>query len=233
MNILSVKELLTFSFILFICVNLISCGNEKKPDTQNNIETPATDTNKKSVESSNNFIAVYDLKGMVNGTMTIYKSGNNLRQKIDTEIMGMKNSSNIYIVNGVVYNVNEIGDKKSGNKTNLKEYNASKQTGETITDFREFEKFISGKKVVGTENILGFNCDIYDMGSGITISVFNKKYILKIKNAGFMAVATNLDMNPVIDSNEFQIPKDVDFKSSDPSKIKKEILDSLVDNLKK
>jgi len=233
MNILNVKKILTFLFILFISVNLTSCGNKKNSETQNKTETPNPDNNKKTVEQSNNFIANYELTGMMNGTMTIYKNGNNLRQKINTEIMGMKNINNVYIVNDEVYNVTEVGDKKFGNKTSLKEYNLSKQTGETITDFKEFEKFISGKKVVGTENIIGYNCDIYDMGNGMNISVYDKKYILKIRNAEFMAVATKLDMNPAITSNEFEIPKDVDFKSKDPSKIKKETLDSMMNNLKK
>jgi hypothetical protein len=210
-----------------------ACGNEKKNETQTKTETPAEDNNKKSVESGNSFIIDYNLTGMMKGTMTIYKNGNSIRQKINSEVMGMKNTVNTYIVNDEVYNVTEIGDKKMGNKTSLKEYNAMKQTGETITDFKEFEKFIGGKKVIGTENIIGYNCEIYEIGNGMSISVYDKKYILKIRNAEFMAIATKLDMNPVITLNEFEIPKDVDFKSIDPSKIKKETLDSMLKDLKK
>lgn len=233
MNNLIIKKLLTFLIILFIGVNLNSCGNEKKSEPQNKSETPVEDNKEKSLGSDNSFIINYNLTGMMKGTMTIYKNGNSIRQKINSEVMGMKNTVNTYIVNDEVYNVTEIGDKKMGNKTSLKEYNAMKQTGETITDFKEFEKFISGKKVVGTENIIGHNSDIYDMGNGMSISVYEKKYILKIKNAEFMAVATMLDINPVINLNEFEIPKDVDFKSIDPSKIKKEDLDSILKDLKK
>ncbi|MEO6695352.1 MAG: hypothetical protein ABIY50_12055 [Ignavibacteria bacterium] len=231
MKILFLKKLLAIKFTVFICLNIISCESEKKPAAQN--ETETSKDNIKSVESGNNFIISYDLTGMINGTMTVYKNGNNIRQKINSEIMGMKNSTNVYIINNDVYNVTEIGDKKFGNKTNLEDYNKLKQTGETITDFKEFEKFISGKKVIGTESIIDKNCEIYDLNNGIKLSVFDKKYILKIRNNDFMAAATKLDMNPVITANEFEIPKDVDFKNTDPSKIKKETLDSITKNLQK
>jgi len=226
MNYLKIKKLLAFSFMLLITANLISCDNEKKSEMQPKTESPGNE-NKKQTESGNNFIATYDITGKMNGTMTIYKNGSNLKQKINADVMGMKNTINTYVVGDEVYNVTQIGDKKFGNKTSLKEYNAMKQTGETITDFKEFEKFISGKKIIGTETIIDHSADIYDMGNGMSISVYDKKYILRIKNPDFMAVATKLDMNPVITLNEFEVPKDVDYKSIGPSKISKDILDSL------
>ncbi|MDQ3194571.1 MAG: hypothetical protein M3P82_06185, partial [Bacteroidota bacterium] len=189
-----------FTIILLNAVLVFSsCGKDNKTESQGNkTDTDKKDTVNESTGSKDpgSFIVSYDLQGMMDGKMEILRDGNTLKQIMSSNIMGMPNINTIYILDNNVYSITEAGGQKFATKTDLKEYNSRKVTGETITDFMEFEKFLSDKKLIGNENILGYNSDIYDVGNGMNLSVYDKKYILRIKSSDFMAVATKLDTKP-------------------------------------
>lgn len=215
--------ILTSAFVVF------SCSKEDKPGPQSNKpETEKQESEKKENENKTNetegnenkdaalkqdFIISYSLQGKVNGEMKIIRQGNKFKQLIDSEIMGMKNKNEIYILNNVVYSLTEIGGKRFGNKTEITDYNRQKNTGETIVDFKQFQEFLSKKKIVGSENILGYDCDVYDLGNNMNLSVYKKGYILKIKTSEFLAAATDLNTSPTFGATEFQVPPDVDYKN--------------------
>lgn len=226
------SKIITIIFLMIIAAGINSCDKEaEKKNSQNNIKEKKSDTGK-SLKVSDDFIISYDLQGRINGKMQIFRSGNNFKQVINSDIMGMHNNNYIYIRDNIVYTITEIGGKKFGSKATLQEYNLSKHTGETIIDLKEFEKFLSAKKVTGSEKILGYDCEVYDLGDSYYLAVYDKKCILKIMTPEFMATATKLEMNPSIAVNEFVIPADVDFKNINPGGLKKESLDSAVNKLK-
>ncbi len=220
-------------FILILTVSY-SCNKSSKIDSQGNkTDTGRTETGNKELKSSDDFIISYNMVGKLGGTMEMLRKGNKLRQNINSEIMGMKSENVIYIVDNYVYSIMILEGKKIGMKTSLQDYNSQKTTGETIVDFKEFENFLNGKKITGSENILGYNCDIYDIGKDVSLSVYNKRYILKIKTPEFMATATKLDNSPTLPADEFDVPPDVDFRGVSSRNIDKKYLDSLVNKMKK
>ncbi|MDZ4712758.1 MAG: hypothetical protein SGI89_10590 [bacterium] len=215
-----------------------SCGKDKSEIQNNKTTTEQSPPNTSDSTISNstnnniagneNFIISYTVAGKMNGVMQILRSGNKFRQNISSEIMGMKNDNQIFILDNNVYSVTEIGGKTLGVKTSLNDFNKLKKTGETIIDFKEFEKFLNTKKITGSENIIGYNCDIYDFGDGVSLSVNNKKFVLKIKSPEFIATANNINLNPSFASNEFELPKDVTFKSVNTGDIDRKAVDSLL-----
>ncbi len=220
------------ALILFALV-FTSCSKENKNEPQSSkTEAPKTENRAKEDVLSNDFTVNYDLEGALKGKMEIMRSGEKLKQNINSEVLGIKSSNVIYIMDNSVYSVLDVGGKKIGTKSDLRGYNESKQTGETITDFKEFEKFLDSKKITGSENVLGYKCDIYETSSGITLSVYNKRYILKIKTPEFMATATALNTNPSYTGAEFNLPSDVEFNKSESKTLKNKSLDSLVNKLK-
>ncbi|MEO8447699.1 MAG: hypothetical protein ABI528_09405 [bacterium] len=196
-------------------------------NTKTTDSTVSNDTNN-NIAGNENFIISYTMTGKMNGDMQILRSGNKFRQNISSEIMGMKNDNQIFILDNNVYSVTEIAGKTLGVKTSLNEFNKLKKTGETIIDFKEFEKFLNTKKITGSENIIGYNCDIYDFGGGVSLSVSNKKFVLKIKSPEFVATANNMNLNPTFASNEFELPKDVTFKNVNTADIDRKAVDSLL-----
>lgn len=219
--------------ILTLCFTFSFCNKEDKTESKNKTETSKTESSNNDLKITDDFIIDYDLVGRLNGKMTIYRKGNKLKQDINSEIMGMQSKNEIYVLDNFVFTVTDMGGKKFGAKTDLQNYNMQKQTGETITDFTQFEKFLESKKVVGSENILGYICDIYDLGNNVALSVNNKRYILKIKAPEFMATATKLETNPTFSANEFELPSDINFKNINPQGTKNETLDSLLKEFKK
>lgn len=221
-------------FVFFIFV-IASCGKEKTVETKtastDSLKTPESKVDAGGITTD--FIISYDLEGLLKGKMEIFRNGDRLKQKINSEIMGNKNSNVIYIKDKIVYSVIDVGGKKFGTKTDLVNYNSIKQTGETITDFNEFEKFLDSKKITGTENILGYKCDIYEISDPIRLSVYNKRYIMKIKTPEFIATATNLNTRPVFSENEFEVPLDVNFNKTDSKGIDSRTLDSIVSKIRK
>lgn len=227
-----------FSILILTAISLYSCGKDSKNESPGNkpgsqtTEPERSETGKKETGLSNDFIISYDLEGKLKGKMDIFRSGEKLKQYMNTEIMGVKNTNTVYIIDNTVYSVIDIEGTKIGNKTDLANYNKQKKTAETITDFKEFEKFLEDKKITGTENILGHNCDIYDISGGVSLSIYDKRYILKINSPEFTAVATALNTSPSFAKNEFEVPAGVDFKSMDMKGLNKKNLDSLVNKYK-
>lgn len=222
-------------FYLIIAVIFFSCGKDnkkestgEKTDTRDTSTVSAGSDSKNTDLMSNDFIINYDISGKMSGSMSMYRDGDKIKQIMNMEVMGVKTSSNIYIMNDVVYTITDVGGTKFGNKINLDEYNKkNRSTGETITDFKDFEKFLSDKKIIGTEEILGKKCDIYETAKGIDVSIYDKRYILKIKSPEFTAVATEMDPSPTFSANEFEIPDDVNFNSDGKTGFDKGALDSL------
>ncbi len=225
------NSIYTISLLLVLFI-FSSCGKDNKPDTQGKTETDKKENTSESKDDGQ-FVINYDLTGMMTGKMSILRNGNKIKQKISTNIMGMNNLNTIYILDNNVYNITEAAGQKFASKTDLQEYNSRKTTGETIVDFKEFEKFLGDKKITGSENIIGYNTDIYDVGNGMKISVYNKKYILKIQSTDLLAVATVLNTSPTFAADEFTLPTDVEYNKKDPKALDKKSLDSAVQKLNK
>ena len=226
------KNLSSLFFILILTALLSSCGDdEQKVQTQ---KSQPVKTSSESKESGDNTSITYALSGAINGTMTIKRNGSELKQLIDSEMMGMKSRNEIYIKGDLAYSITEVAGKKMAMKTSLKEYNNRKLTGETIADPKEFQRLLEGKKVTGNEKILGYDCEIFDLGNNVFLSVADKKHILRIKSPEFLAVATDLQKMPQDSGSEFELPAGVEFKMVAPQDApRKSELDSALKELKK
>ncbi len=231
----SLSKVSGYALILIIAFIFVSCGKDdktestgKKDDSKETHSSDSKEGSEKDVQPGNDFIITYQLSGKVNGTMTMNKEGDKIKQVMNMNIMGKKTSNVTYILKDNVYSVTNFGENKFGIKTNLDDYNKTKKaTGETITDFTAFEKFLEDKKLTGTESILGHNCDVYETAKGIQISVYDKRYVLKIQSPEFTAEAINMDTSPSFSASDFEVPKDVNFTSTGKQGFDKGALDSI------
>jgi len=234
-------KIILLMLTLFV-LTFYSCGkDESKSGNETGGKDKVTEEKKENTEGtssgdtdlSDDFIITFQLQGGMNGDMTMYRSGKKLKQIINTEIMGLPSKNQVYIIDNFVFTVTEIKGKRMGVKTNIQDYNKQKQSAETITDPKEFASYLADKKIVGSENILGKNCDIYDTGNNTQLSIHNKLYVMRIKSTQFMATATDIKTNPEFSSNEFEIPSDVNFRSINSDGKGMEQLDSIMNEAKK
>lgn len=225
-----IKEVCAAAVLVF----LISCG-EKKEVNQTETATPKSKAEQvvTGKDLGDNTSITYSLSGALNGKMTINRNGKDLKQIVDSEVMGIQSKNITYIKENTVYSITEVAGKKLGIKTDLSKYNSMKQTGETIADPDEFRKFLEGKSVKGTEDILGYKCNIYDMGNNVSLSVADGKYLLRIKAPDFLAIATAIQPLDADNTSEFAVPADIEFKSVTPDNDLKDALESKKELLKK
>ncbi|MBX7044184.1 MAG: hypothetical protein K1X85_14915 [Ignavibacteria bacterium] len=220
----------------FLCITgafvlLFSSCDKKEETAQTQKQNSGVSENSqpKTSASGDRSSITYQLTGVTNGTMTIYRNGNELKQVIESDMMGLKSKNEVYVKGGFVYLITEINGKKLPMKTSLDEYNSRKLTGETIANAAEFEKMLAGKKVTGNESILGRDCEIYEMGNNVFLSIADKKHIMKIKSPELLAVATEISPLPDNSDGIFELPAGMEFKLFNPKANQpKESLDSAV-----
>lgn len=235
---------LKFKSVTFVCLILIlilinlNCGNKEeqpvtKSDTKEKTETSSESKSSGESAQGNNFHITYKAEGIINGTMDIIKIGDKFKQEMEVDVKGIKSKSDVYVLGDAVYSVTDVAGMKHGFKADLSEYNKKKQIGENFSDFRDLENYLKGTTKKGSEEILGCNCEIYETGKGIFLSVCDNKYVLRIKGPEFTATAINLDKDPSVSSDRFEVPKDVDFSRKNPGAVGKEKVKELMEKYKK
>lgn len=233
------KTVQCFAFIFFIMILSFNCGKKEEQNVtkqEKTDQTPESSGNKVTSESNfsgEDFHIKYKTEGIIDGTMDIIKSGNKFKQKMDVDVKGIKSKTDVFVLENEVYTVTDLAGMKTGFKTDLAEYNKKKQIGENFSDFRDLKNYLKDKKKTGEEEIIGYKCDVIETDQGISLSVYDNKYVLKIKGPQFTATATALEKNPKVSSDEFEIPKDVDFSKKDPGAMSKEKIKDLINKYKK
>ncbi|MBS1513715.1 MAG: hypothetical protein JSS63_01700 [Bacteroidetes bacterium] len=209
-----------FSIVLLIfsLVLLTSCGKKDSPSTDSKSSDTKTSSDSKSESSGNkevtaagDFTIKYELSGKVKGDVTTYKKGKRVKQEMTMDVKGAKMTTNNYYDDNFVYTVMDIMGKKVGTKIDISKYKSEGANEGKDLDYRDMENYLKDKKKVGTETILGKECDIYETGKGVKISV-TKQYIpLKIQTEPMTMLAVSFDNKVNISDEAMEVPKDVNF----------------------
>jgi hypothetical protein len=220
MNNLKIMLKSFFTLLLFVSIiSLSACNKEENQTAGDNKEnsTESSDENNESGNnessgdidlSSNEFIITYKMTGPEsNGTMTLYRMGDNMKTVMKGQIADMENGVAEALYDGdFVYTTMELQGQKQGFKLKVDEYQKDKEYS-----MADVEKNLEKYKKVGTETILGKECEIYETGKGTTISVYDKKAVLGIKSKDMTMVATEFNTDPNLSESDFEVPKDVEF----------------------
>ncbi len=217
----NLKSLFKSSLLMLLFISLVSlsaCSKDENKTAGDNTETSGTESgenesgdNESSGDmdlSSNEFVITYSMSGPEsNGTMTLYRLGDNMKTVMKGQIADMENSTAEALYDGdYVYTTMELQGQKQGFKLKVDEYQKDKEYS-----MADVEKNLEKYKMIGTETILGKECEIYDTGKGTTISVYEKKAVLAIKSKEMTMIATQFDTNPGLSESDFDVPKDVEF----------------------
>jgi len=214
------KTFTRFSIVLivFSLLALYSCGKKdtgstdsKTTDSKTSTDSKSESSGNKEVTASGDFTIKYDLTGKVKGDVVTYKKGNRIRQDINMDVKGAKMITNSYYDDKFVYTVMDIMGKKVGTKIDISKYKSEGAKEGKDIDYKDMENYLKDKKKVGTETILGKECDIYETAKGVKLSV-TKQYIpLKIETEPMTMVAVSMSDKVSISDSEMDVPKDVSF----------------------
>ena len=113
--------------------------------------------------------------------------------------------------------IDAMGMKKAV-KILLDKYEKEMNTEKQDVDMMSVVEHLADYEKVGTETVLGKECDKYKVNEGVTFSIYDNMYILKIENPGMKITAVNLDTDASLSDDLFETPEGKpDKKDSDYS----------------
>jgi hypothetical protein len=207
--------------LLLITFTLYSCGKKdtaQNEDTSKKEDKTTTTTTSSGTTGDEGVKIVMDLKaGEMGGTMTILREGEKAKATMNQEVQGMKMNNTIYTDGDYAYIIVDMMGQNTATKMKLDKYKDKAPASGNDIDYlaQNWEKY----EKVGTETILGKECDIRKIGDGATASVYDGKYPLKFTTKGMTMTATSFETMDVPDS-ELKVPDNVNFKEVESPNIK-------------
>lgn len=203
------RKLFFLTFILCVALLLNGCGKKEGSGDKKDEKTEQKTEQKKDISFSEN--ANYHLKyeaksGNEKGTMDFYFKNKNARIELNFVEGEKKNNAKMYYADKVVYMITEMEGKKVGMKMDISE---SKDADMEIVNVKEKLK---DYEKLGTDEVLGYKCDVYKTKEGTKLSIYKEVFALKIvdtKNNEFVATAFEQDVKLADDF--FIAPKDVEY----------------------
>jgi hypothetical protein len=216
-----IRFLLKTAFILIIAFSLISCGKENGSGSKNTADQ-VSDINSgiNTKDTSVNFIIKYDLSGKRIGKMEFIRDKDKFKQEMDYESGGVKAFSQMFFLNDTVFTVIRSDGRKVGSRSAYNNFMQTYSGNELFVGTKDFSKYLDTVLVLGKEKILGYDCEIFELSDKSTVYVYNRRYPLKIMKAIYIATATELLINPMIDQTEFKLPDDLEYHDKDKRIIK-------------
>lgn len=214
--------------LVFSLTCLYSCGKKDAATTDSKSSDPRTSDTKK--ESSGNqdlgsltdFTVKYDLTGKVKGNLVTYKKGKRFMQNLSMDIEGAKMNTKNYFDDKYAYMVMDLMGKKMGTKIDIGKYREEGAKEGKDIDYNNMMDYLKDKKKIGTETIIGKECDIYETGKDIKISVWKGAIPLKIDTPAMTMTATSLELKSDVSESEMDPPKDIEYTDvSGMTKLKK------------
>jgi len=202
----------TIPFLLLIISLFIGCGKKDDGTKLSDKKESSNDSKKESDISSDSPIKVdFKIGGTMNGTVTAIYYKTKARTQSNIEMGKQKMSATAYYNGGdTMYIVTEIMGIKSGMKVKKGDYGKKEGEIDAIT----FKDHLKNMDKIGTEEILGKQCDIYKSKDGkYQFSIYNEMVPLKFSSGeGKMVMeATKFETDVKVDDNTFTPPSDVKY----------------------
>jgi hypothetical protein len=150
----------------------------------------------------------YDVSGKDKGTLDLYYKGKSVKMEI---VSTGEQAANVvmYVKDEMLYMVMDMAGQKMGIKSSVKD----------DKDFKEFSNMINVKdklkdmKKSGTDEVLGYKCDVYESDKDGKVSVYKEMVPLKMISKKVTMPATLFEPNASFKDDMFEPPKDIEFKS--------------------
>jgi len=190
------KRISTFLLILLFGLMFISGCSKKQSG--------------KDVEVSENTPVhiKYDLSGKESGTLDMTLKGKSVKMQISSTMEGQTMTLNMFIKESMLYYIIDAGGIKMAMKSDISKDTTFKQFDELVNvkeKLKEMEK-------TGSEEVLGYKCDIYKNKNDEKFSIYKEKYPLKVVSKEGTMTATAFDPDVKVTDDTFEPPKDVEYK---------------------
>lgn len=202
------RKLFYLVLILCIAVLLNGCGKKESSGDKKDDKTEQK-TEKKDISFSENssYHLRYEAKSeKMKGTMDFYFKDKNAKIEVNFNEGDKKINSTMYFENKVLYMITSLEGKKMGMKMDVSE------SKDVNTDMVNVKEKLKEYEKVGTDEVLGYKCDVYKTKEGSKLSIYKDAFALRIVDKkGDEFVATALEQDVKIADDFFTPPKDVEY----------------------
>lgn len=211
--------LLALTLLIPGCGKKDSSVTEGKDDKRESSEVTET---KKDIDISENtaFHVVYEMAGDNSAILDVYAKGGKGKSEIKSTTENAEFSASAYYPgDGYIYTVTEVAGKKMAIK--IKENESRKDKKDFSTYVLKFKDNLKDFDKEGTEEIIGYNCNVYKDKEGNKYYIYRDLIMLKFEGKTGTFTATKLELGANIDDKIFEVPKDTDFHKFDINMFKK------------
>lgn len=196
------KQLKFIVLFIFSVILIAGCG--KKTDDQ------TSDAEKKEDKAGTSVFHIkYNIKGEGDMTLDMYVKDKNFKMDMKgNDESGKKMDALMFLKDKYIYIIGEEAGKKMGMKFKMDSEN---NEFKDITKLTEIKDEISKAKKEGTEEILGYECDIYKDGEK-TMWVYKDMFFLKMVDGKTTMEAVEFHPDAKISDADFELPKDVEIQ---------------------
>jgi hypothetical protein len=200
------KKLYFLALILSVAILMNGCG--KKNESKDSKEQKTEQKKDIGYSEGSSYHIKYESKSPEEkGFLDFYFKGKSAKIVVNMEEGGKKNNASMYYADKVVYMITEIEGKKMGMKMDIDEKNKDAEF-----DIVNIKDKLKDYEKTGTDEVLGYKCDVYKTKDGTLISIYKDAFGLKIidKNKKEI-VATVFETDVKLADDFFTAPKDVEY----------------------
>jgi hypothetical protein len=203
------RKIYFLALVLSVAILVNGCG--KKKDSVDSKEQKTEQKKEISYSEGATYHIKYESKSPEEkGFLDFYFKGNNAKIDVSMTEGEKKNNASMFYVDKVAYVITEMEGKKVGMKMNVADNKDAEFDIVNLKDkLKDYEK-------VGTDEVLGYKCDVYKTKDGSTISIYKEAFGLKIVDKSKKeVVATVFEQDVKIADDFFTPPKDVEYMDLD------------------
>ncbi|KAA0210585.1 MAG: hypothetical protein OZ913_00545 [Ignavibacteriaceae bacterium] len=208
------KKLKLVVFALLFSLTFLSCSKQENPTDKPGAEDKTEESKTEISGEVKSFQVQYKITGgIMEGESTQIVQGSDFKSTVSFKVAGQSFETVTFSSGDSVYMMMDMGYAKQNVVMGLKEFKGESSDDPTKMDIAGLQEELKKHKKLGTETIIGKLCQIYDIGGGTLMSVYDDQIPLKIQNKEMTLVATAFEINPELPKDTFTPPADVVFKS--------------------
>ncbi len=203
------KKIFFLVFVVLVAILLNGCGKKEDAGDKKDGKTEQKTEQKKDISFSENssYHLKYEAKSeKLKGTMDFYFKDKNAKIVVNFNEGDKKIGSSMFFENKILYMITEVEGKKIGMKMDVSESKEANTEIVNVKDkLKDYEK-------IGTDEVIGYKCNVYKTKEGTKLSVYKDAFALRIVDKkGDEFVATLLEQDINIADDFFTPPKDMEY----------------------
>ncbi|MCX7833218.1 MAG: hypothetical protein N2490_03295 [Ignavibacteria bacterium] len=187
--------------ILLVIGLITGCGkkDQGKSDVSDKKDVKITETTPLHLK--------YEMKGKETGSLDMYIKGKQMKMIITTKEANKDVSVVSYMKDNILYMITE----EEGKKVGMKMTGAEIEEGmKDIMNIAKAKEMVKDYKKEGTEEILGYKCDVYKKGDE-SICLYQDFIALKYAKGDEVLIATAFEPDAKISDSDLEPPKDIEY----------------------